>query len=45
LVFLIGVHPEIVGSFEIVFKIELLNNSKVLDPCEFLINAYKIKAK
>jgi hypothetical protein len=45
LVFLIGVHQEIIGSFEIVSKIELLNNSKVLNPYEFSINTSKSKAK
>jgi hypothetical protein len=32
-------------NFEIVFITKLLNNSKVLNPCEISINTYKIKAK
>jgi hypothetical protein len=43
--FLKEVLQELIGSFGIVFKIGLLNNSKVLNPCEFSINTYKIKAK
>jgi hypothetical protein len=33
--FLKEVLQELIGSFEIVLKIGLLNNSKVLNPCEF----------
>jgi hypothetical protein len=43
--FLKEVLPKIIGSFEIVFKIYLLYNSKFLNPCEFSINASKSKAK
>jgi hypothetical protein len=43
--FLKEVLQELIESFEIVFKIGLLNNSKVLNPCEFSINTFKIKAK
>jgi hypothetical protein len=32
-------------EFEIVFIIQLLNNSKVLNPCEVSINTSKTKAK
>jgi hypothetical protein len=44
-VFLIEVLQKLIGSFEIVFKIGLLNNSKVLNPYGFSINALKTKAK